>query len=657
MVVIQSNVILQLLFVRDKMWPVLLALTLTGALGEVVNVHVNNNTKLNLSFDIDYENDQFLLDGRPFRYVSGSFHYFRTPRQYWRDRLRKMRAAGLNAISTYVEWSLHQPSETEWRWTGEADLIEFLNIAQEEDLLVLLRPGPYICAERDFGGLPYWLLTRVPDIKLRTNDSRYMRYVEIYLNEVLTRVRPYLRGNGGPVIMVQVENEYGSYACDRNYMHRLRDIMWKIIGTKALLYTTDGNSASMLRCGSVPGAYATVDFGTTANVTKSFETMRLCEPRGPFVNSEYYPGWLTHWEEPFQRVKSEAVAKSLDKMLSLGASVNMYMFYGGTNFGYTAGANGGEKTYMPQLTSYDYDAPLTEAGDPTPKYFEIRDVISKYLPLPNVSLPTVSPKGDYGPILLTPVLRLFTPLGRQSFGTVVVQASEPQTFEALGLPYWLVLYEADLPASYSDPAVLHGLVRDRALVYVDNNLMGTLSRTNNIYDMSIEQPYGRILRLLVENQGRLNYGSGLRDFKGVSAVTLNSTPLGPWRMLGLRIDNISPLRFLPSISMPSGTLRNGPVFLRGNFTVTGQPMDTYLNTIGWGKGVAFVNGQNLGRYWPLAGPQMTLYVPASFIRTGENELVLMELEYVPNSWKMKLQATPILDYKGQSSNSEDDSSN
>ncbi|XP_017762867.1 PREDICTED: beta-galactosidase [Eufriesea mexicana] len=627
------------------MWSILLTLAVTGILGEVVNVHVNNNTQSELGFEVDYDNNQFLLDGQPFRYVSGSFHYFRCPRQYWRNRLRKIRAAGLNAVSTYVEWSLHQPTVDTWDWSGDADLVQFLKIAQEEGLFVLLRPGPYICAERDFGGFPYWLLTRVPDINLRTTDKRYMLYVETYLTEVFKKVSPYLRGNGGPIIMVQVENEYGSYSCDVEYMTQLRDIMKKHVGTKALLYTTDGSIENMIRCGSVPGVYATVDFGTNTNVTKNFEIMRKYQPRGPLVNSEFYPGWLTHWQEPFQRVKAVAVAETLNEMLSLGASVNMYMFYGGTNFGYTAGANGGENTYSPQLTSYDYDAPLTEAGDPTPKYFDIRNVVSKYLQLPNMTVPTVSPKGNYGPVVLSPILKLLEETGRQLFGTAVVQTSDPLTFEALGLPHWLVLYETNVEPKQqypSDPAILHAMVRDRGLVYVDDYLIGTLSRINNIYDLVVEQPYEQKLGILVENQGRLNYGFGLHDFKGLSNVSLNNIPFGLWRMTGFRLDSVKPLFYVESNVSASGTLYDGPVILRGGFTISDQPMDTYLNTAGWGKGVAFVNGRNLGRYWPLVGPQITLYVPAAFLRTGDNELVLIELEYVPNSKRMRLQNEPIL---------------
>ncbi|KAG7208473.1 hypothetical protein KM043_014699 [Ampulex compressa] len=619
------------------------AFALTAALGQTVNLQADN-TEWKFGFGVDYENNQFLLDGKPFRYVAGSFHYFRAPRQYWRDRLRKMRAAGLNAVSTYVEWSFHQPEINTWRWSGDADLVEFLNIAQQEDLFVLLRPGPYICAERDLGGLPYWLLTYVPDIKLRTNDSRYMEYSEIYLNEVLERVKPYLRGNGGPVIMVQVENEYGSYkACDTDYTNKLRDIIHRKVENKALLYTTDGASASMLRCGFVPGVYATVDFGSGSNVTKSFEIMRFYQPRGPLVNSEYYPGWLTHWGEPFQRVKSRPVAEKLDEMLAVGASVNFYMFYGGTNFAFTSGANGGVGKYDPQLTSYDYDAPLTEAGDPTEKYFEIRKVIAKYLPMPNMSLPTASPKGDYGPVLLEPIVGLMEPLGRRLFASSIAQAEEPLSFEALALPHWLVLYETHLPQVYSDPAIFSAITRDRALIYIDDILSGTLSRTSAIFSVPVQDNYGRHLKVLVENQGRLNFGNDFHDFKGISNVSLSGVRLSNWNMTGFRLNDVSPLKNLQPTTMLSGVLRYGPVFLRGHFTVTGQPLDTYLDTTGWGKGVAYINGHNLGRYWPVSGPQITLYVPATFLKEGQNELVLLELEYLYSSRKMKLQRVPNLD--------------
>ncbi|XP_070521041.1 beta-galactosidase [Cardiocondyla obscurior] len=624
------------------MWSSMLvvALALGAALSETVNLP-SNDTQWRYGFEVDYANNQFLLDGEPFRYVSGSFHYFRAPRQYWRDRLRKMRAAGLNAVSTYVEWSLHEPEPGQFNWAGDADLINFLNIAQEENLLVLLRPGPYICAERDLGGLPYWLLREVPNIKLRTKDSDFVTYASLYLNQVLDKVRPLLRGNGGPIIMVQVENEYGSYnACDTEYLNILKDVFVAKVGDKALLYTTDGNSASYLRCGFVPGAYATVDFGTSGNVTSSFQAMRLYQPRGPLVNSEFYPGWLTHWGETFQRVKTEAVVKTLREMLALNASVNIYMFYGGTNFGFTSGANGGVDVYSPQLTSYDYDAPLTEAGDPTDKYFAIRDVIGLYLPLPNMSLPTRSSKASYGRVLLEPVQKLLD--SRSPFAVIREAAVHPKTFESLSVNQGFVFYETYLPPSFSDPAILRAITKDRALVYVDNQLSGTLSRIDKIFTLPLENPYGSHLGLLVENQGRLNYGNDIHDFKGISNVTISDTLLTNWNMTGYTFSDVSTLWNLSAIEIESGTLHNGPVFLRGHFKIFEQPLDTFLDTTGWGKGVAFVNGYNLGRYWPVVGPQITLYIPAPYLRIGQNELIILELEYVPVARRMIFQPVPNL---------------
>ncbi|KAJ8674534.1 hypothetical protein QAD02_005796 [Eretmocerus hayati] len=573
-----------------------------------------NNIVDRPSFLIDFENNRFLLDGKPFRYVSGSFHYFRTPRQYWRDRLRKLRAGGLNAVSTYVEWSLHQPEVDKWVWDGDADLVEFIRLAQAEDLLVLLRPGPYICAERDFGGFPYWLLREVPDIKLRTNDLRYLKYAEEYLKQVLTRVQPLLRGNGGPIIMVQVENEYGSFgACDIQYRAKLKNIMKSYVKDDAILYTTDGSWNKAVRCGSVAGAYSTVDFGTSANVTQSFKVMRQFEPRGPLVNSEFYPGWLSHWEEPFQRVDT-------------GANIGDY--------------------YTPDLTSYDYDAPLTEAGDPTPKYFEIRKTISKYLPLPDLPTPTVSQKGDYGLVQMKPIYRLLDPKARKVFGVSRNFFREPPTFEALGLTSWIVLYEGNVPTS-EKKGILKAAPKDRALVYLDGKLAGTLSRTHKVKEISLAMSGVNEIKILVENQGRVNFGDvDVEDFKGIFNITLNSQRISPWNVTGYKFDSLPEnLSDAPqSLSLETETLHSGPQVLISHFEINEEPRDTYLNTAEWGKGIAFVNNHNLGRYWPLIGPQLTLYVPGAYLKRGKNTLVLVELEYVPKHRQINFQTTPILDY-------------
>ncbi|XP_034945619.1 beta-galactosidase-like [Chelonus insularis] len=613
----------------------------------VQSTHMNENEKNTqpvpvYGFEVDYENNQFLLDGKPFKYVSGSFHYFRTPRAFWRDRLRKIRAAGLNAISTYVEWNLHEPSPGNWRWTGEADLVAFLTMAKDEGLLVLLRPGPYICAERDLGGLPPWLMTFVPDIRMRTYDVRYMRYVEIYLNEVLTKVKHLLRGNGGPIIMVQIENEYGSFhACDNAYKEKLRDIVYEHVQSKALLYTTDGPTDNMLNCGTVLGAYATVDFGAGSNVTYNFNKMRQYQANGPLVNSEYYSGWLTHWDESFQTVPTDEFIKTLKQMLLLNASVNIYMFYGGTNFGFTAGANSGDK-YWPQITSYDYDAPLTEAGDPTDKYFAIRKTLAEFLPLPDLPLPTVAPKGDYGSVLLEPVMELLNNPARNLFANTAGQFDVPPTFEKLNFVNGLVLYESNFPPRIKDPTIIHADVADRGIVYVDNYLVGTLSRTLKINSVVSQNPYAKKLAILVENQGHLNYGNLIEDWKGIFNVHVDGKVIPKWNVTSYSLGEMISLRNFSTIKMDPGNLVNGPVLLRGTFTIKNDPLDTYLNTADWGKGIAYVNGHNLGRYWPQTGPQITLYVPSAFLMTGVNELVILELEYIPNKIKMKLQNTPNL---------------
>ncbi|KAJ8674533.1 hypothetical protein QAD02_005795 [Eretmocerus hayati] len=607
---------------------------------------IANNDVGNYSFSIDYENNQFLLDGKPFRYVSGSFHYFRAPKDNWRDILRKMRAAGLNAVTTYVEWSLHEPEPHQWVWDGDADLIQFIKTAEAEDLFVILRPGPYICAERDFGGLPYWLLKLYPDIKIRTKDERYIFFVERYIGKVLEKVKPLLRGNGGPVIKVQIENEYGSYySCDDEYKSRLYEIFNRYVGNDAVLYTTDGPTSNMLRCGSIAGVYATIDFGVGTNVKEAFTVMRRFSPRGPLVNSEFYPGWLTHWgENQFQRVDAMAVRKTLNQMLLLNASVNFYMFYGGTNFGFSSGANIGN-SYWPQTTSYDYDAPLNEAGEITPKYSIIRRVISKHLPIPNITISNEVLKESYGTVQMTPVLDLFTAESRELLGTPLVQYSEPPSFEYLGLSHWIALYEADMPNfENSDNLTLYSLVRDRALIYIDGKLEAALNRMNGEEIASVSIKSGQKIKFLVENLGRVNYGSeSPEDFKGIFNVKLNDREINQWNVTGFKLSSLKAEQIkLENTVAEFGKLTNGPQISVGSFVVEGEPRVTYLNPSGWGKGVAYVNGNNLGRYWPSVGPQVTLYVPATFLKTGNNEVVLIELENIPTNRSIELQSEPIL---------------
>ncbi|EDV41992.1 uncharacterized protein Dana_GF17225 [Drosophila ananassae] len=612
----------------------------------------------NRTFTVDYDHNRFLKDGKPFRFIAGSFHYFRAHPDTWQRHLRTMRAAGLNAVTTYVEWSLHNPKDGVYVWNKMADLEHFIRLAVGEDLLVILRPGPYICAERDMGGFPYWLLNKYPGIQLRTADVNYLSEVRIWYNQLFTRITPYLYGNGGPIIMVQVENEYGSYfACDLNYRNWLRDETATHVKNKAVLFTNDG--PSVLRCGKIQNVLATMDFGATSDLKPTWAKLRRYQAKGPLVNSEYYPGWLTHWTEPMANVSTDSITGTFVDMLDSGASVNFYMFYGGTNFGFTAGANdNGPGQYLADITSYDYDAPMTEAGDPTSKYQALRRIIGRYLPLPNIPVPSPVPKKGYGSVRLTSCCNLLSPEARQRLSTGFVQAAKPQSFEALNQYSGLVLYETQLPSFKRDPSILSvpGLA-DRGYVYVDGEFVGLLAREIPVFDLPISASAGRRLQIFVENQGRLNYGRQINDFKGILRdVRLDKQVLSKWNMTKFPLESYDSLEQLISQSNPSANqvvpdlnklrtlLRTGPTVYYGQLEIKTQSdiADTYLDMSGWGKGIVFVNGENLGRYWPLVGPQITLYVPSPLLKVGSNRIVVVEYQQTPTSLELHFRDTPIL---------------
>uniref|UniRef100_A0A8D8CS41 Beta-galactosidase n=3 Tax=Culex pipiens TaxID=7175 RepID=A0A8D8CS41_CULPI len=600
------------------------------------------------SFTIDYDNNTFLLDGKPFQYISGSFHYFRALPESWEQILKAMRAAGLNAVTTYVEWSLHNPKEGVYNWEGMGDIERFVHLAQVEDLYVILRPGPYICAERDMGGFPYWLLNKYPGIQLRTNDVAYLREVRTWYAELLSRLEPYLYGNGGPIIMVQVENEYGSfYACDHKYMKWLRDETARYVRGNAVLFTNNG--PGLTTCGGVDNVISGLDFGagSTEEINGFWNELRKQQPKGPLINAEYYPGWLTHWQDPeMARVSIEPVTKSLREMLAAKVNVNIYMFYGGTNFGFTAGANeAGPGRFVPDITSYDYDAPLDESGDPTPKYFAIRKVISEFFPMPNSPIPRPARKMSLPSVVLKPVDSLLNKMLLSAIGSPAINARDPLTFEAMNQYSGLVLYEAVLPSGLkTDPIKLTvENIHDKGYVYVDTTYVGTLSRQNAINTLPITLGIGEKLRIFVENEGRVNFGTP-NDFKGiVGDVFINTQKLQNWTMIGIPLDNVGKIheyinrksllekrypskRIIPKTSSP---VQRGPTIFQGTFDIARiDIMDTYLDPTGWGKGVVFINGFNLGRYWPLTGPQITLYVPRHILRNNQNEIVLVEYQTI-----------------------------
>lgn len=604
------------------------------------------------SFGVDYEKDCFRKDGEEFRYVSGSIHYSRIPRVYWKDRLLKMYMAGLNAVQTYVPWNYHEEAPGRYSFSGDRDVEYFLQLAQDIGLVVILRPGPYICAEWDMGGLPAWLLNK-KDMVLRSSDPDYIAAVDKWMGKLLPMMKPFLYQNGGPIITVQVENEYGSYfACDYNYMRHLTQLFRSHLGEEVVLFTTDGAGLGYLKCGSIQGLYATVDFGPGANITAAFDAQRHAEPRGPLVNSEFYTGWLDHWGSGHSVVSSAAVAKSLNKMLAMGANVNMYMFIGGTNFGYWNGAN---EPYSPQPTSYDYDAPLTEAGDLTEKYFAIREVIRLYHKIPQGPVPPSTPKYAYGTVGMRKLQTISDALETLSFSGPV-KSTYPQTFTELNQDFGYVLYRTTLPVDCSKPTPLSSPlngVHDRAYVSVDGVAVGILQR-NTALTVNVTGKAGSQVDVLVENMGRINYGKGINDFKGlVSNLTLGKDPLSSWTMFSLSIDEAVSQGLLgetKATEPPRPAALSLPTFYEGNFIIPDGipdlPQDTYIKLPQWRKGQVWINGFNLGRYWPTQGPQLTLFVPAHILSTAApNNVTVLELEEAPCSsgpCSVEFTDTPIL---------------
>ncbi|WP_328580731.1 glycoside hydrolase family 35 protein [Streptomyces sp. NBC_00370] len=563
------------------------------------------------------EQDGFRLDGEPFRIVSGGLHYFRVHPAQWRDRLRKARLLGLNTIDTYVPWNLHQPRPDRWRWDGALDLTAFIDLAQDEGLHVLLRPGPYICGEWEGGGLPSWLLAE-PGVRLRSTDPGYQAAVDGYFGELLPRVLPYLGSRGGPVLAVQVENEFGAYdqgagtAQDgAGHLAHLVSVL-RGHGVDVPLFTCD-QPADLAR-GSVPGVLSTVNFGSGA--ARNLARLREHQPEGPLMCTEFWNGWFDRWGGVHVTRPTADAAAELDGILASGASVNLYMFHGGTNFGFTNGAND-KHTYRPTVTSYDYDSPLDEAGDLTPKFTAFREVIARYEPVPDGPLPEPSKKLNLLGIELPERAPLFA--GLDLLGAAV-SGERPLTMEELGQDFGFVHYETRLDTA--GPTLLYAAdVRDRAQVFLDGQPVGVLERENHEHTLALTVPAGGAdLTVLVENQGRVNYGQGIHDRKGlVGPVTVNGSPVsGGWRSRPLPLDDLAGLEYGPAAGPGVG-----PAFHRGTFEVA-EPADSYLDLSGWTKGCVWINGFALGRYWS-RGPQRRLYVPGPVLRPGGNDIVVLEL--------------------------------
>ena len=555
----------------------------------------------------------FLLDGAPFQIISGELHPARIPAEYWRHRIQMAKAMGVNTIALYVFWNYHEVEEGVFDFkTGNRDIGRFVRMAQEEGLWVLLRPGPYVCAEWDFGGIPPYLLRHL-DIKVRCLDPRYMAAVERYIAAFAPIVRPLLAENGGPILMVQIENEYGSYGNDRGYMIKLREI-WQKNKVTGPFYTSDGATPYMLEAGHLPGAAVGLDPGSQE---RHWELARSLVPGVPVFSSETYPGWLTHWGEKWQKPSVPNLVKEVTFLLTGKKSFNFYVIHGGTNFGFTAGANSGGKGYEPDVTSYDYDAPISEQGRATPKYFALRELIVSHLP-PGVAPPPVP---DPIPAIDVPEfpMRAMTSIWNQLPAPIPVV--QPQPFESFGQNQGLMLYRTALVGRKSGRLVITSL-RDYATVFVDGAYIGAIDRRLgengiDLPDTGARQP---ILDILVEGMGHINFAQELIDRKGITErVTLAGMTLMNWQVYPLPLTE----KWLAGLrEVPSATGRPGQ-FFKGTFMLE-KPADTFIDMTGYRKGVVWVNGHNLGRYWDV-GPQTRLYCPAPWLRAGPNEVVVFDL--------------------------------
>jgi beta-galactosidase len=552
--------------------------------------------------------NHFELDGKPFQIISGAIHYSRVSRPYWRDRLRKARAMGLNTVETYVFWDMHEPAPNDFDFSGQNDIAEFIREAQQEGLFVILRPGPYVCAEWDFGGLPAWLL-REPGMQVRSKNPAFMAAATRWLHRLGQELAPLQSGYGGPIIAVQVENEYGSFGSDHEYMEGIHRLLVDSGFDRAMLFTADG--ADELQKGSLPELPVAINFGT-GNAKVEFAKLTKLRPNGPRMCGEYWVGWYDHWGEKHHRTDAAMEADELKWILQQGYSVNLYMFDGGTSFGWMNGANSNGTNYEPDTTSYDYDAPVNEGGELTPKFFLFRDAIRQVTGVTPPDPPLQLLSRAFTPIKLGRAVSLWQNLPAPT------DSIQTLSMEDAGQSYGYILYRTTIAHSLSaklNIEELHGY----AQIYVDGGLAGTLDRRLNQSSLDLRVAHGNAqLDILIENTGRVNFGQQLPyERSGIThRVTLGGIPLTGWKIYPLPFADVSKIVFN---SEPC----NGACFYQSNFDID-EPADTYIDTRRLGHGQVWINGHLLGRFWKI-GPQGALYLPAPWLKKGRNEIVVFDL--------------------------------
>jgi beta-galactosidase len=540
--------------------------------------------------------------------ISGEIHYARVPREYWRARLQMAAALGVNAISTYVFWNRHEPTPGHYDFGNDNDVATFIRYAQAEGLDVILRPGPYVCAEWDFGGLPAWLL-REGDIRVRTTDERFMAPVRRWFTRLSEELAALQRANGGPIVAVQLENEYGAFGSDPEYLRAIHSALRQAGLAQSPLFTID--QPGDLAAGCLPELPIATTFAP-GDPARNLSRIRELRPSAPLLCGEYWAGWFDHWGEPHAQLDDTQQIVDLVWMLNQGASVNVYMLHGGTNFAFCNGGNSGDShPYQPTTTSYDYCAVIDESGRPAPKYYGFREAIQRATGITPPAVPEIAPCISIDEFELCEAALLTSMLEDP------VRGELPLTMEGLAQNFGFVLYRTVLQDPAAGLLQIEGL-RDFATVLVDGCRVAHLDRRRNELSTKLDARAGALLEILVENCGRINYG---RDFasdrKGIAGrVTLEGRDLLHWEMYRLPMERLDLLRF-------SADRASAPCFYKGTFHVA-APADTFLDVRDLGKGVLWVNGRNLGRFWNI-GPQRSLYVPGPWLREGPNDVVAFDV--------------------------------
>jgi len=559
------------------------------------------------------QGDHFTLDGKPFKVLSGELHYERIPRAYWHARLKMAKAMGLNTIATYVFWNVHEPTPGHYNFAGNSDVAAFIRAAHEEGLYVILRTGPYSCAEWDLGGLPAWLLKNPASAAaLRSNDPAFMVPAERWIDRLAKELTPLQIGRGGPILMTQVENEYGNYGSDHAYIEHLHQIFLKAGFTDSLLYTAD--NWRNIPNGSIPGLYAATNFGM-GNHKGGMDALEKVRPGAPLFVSEYWPGWFDSWGHPHETRPIAPQIEDLDYILKRGAGINIYMFHGGTSFGFMSGSSLINGHFLPDVTSYDYDAPLDEAGHPTPKFLAYRKVLAQYSSCGNESCLPPIPAAP--PVITLPQINLTESASLWKNLPTPIASELPQPMERFGQSYGYILYRKQLPAAVSGDLVIDE-VHDYAQIYLDGKLAGTLDRRNGQSStLHIATTGPARLDILVANDGRINSTRRMRgESKGITkSVTFAGNPLTHWQVYPL------PMTTRPAAYGHQPT--TGPAFFRASFTVA-KTGDVFLDIHSLGKGALWINGHAIGRFWNV-GPQQTLYVPGPWLHKGSNQIVAFDL--------------------------------